>query len=443
MLPVLTIIGRPNVGKSTLFNYLTQTRAALVSDMPGVTRDRQYGEGVYEGKPFIVVDTGGIAEPDDPTMAALTDKQVDQAIEEADVLLFMVDAHDGLTAADQQIAERLRRHHVNKVILLVNKADRQHAGVVVGDFYSLGLGEPVAIAAQTGRGVADLLENTLKDIASNEEPVEQDEMDSSRINIAVVGRPNVGKSTLINRIMGEDRLVVLDRPGTTRDSIYIPFDYRDQHYTLIDTAGIRRRSKVSEAIEKFSIVKAMQAMGAAHVVLLLLDAQAGLTDQDMRLLGLVMEMGKGLVIVFNKWDDMDDYQRDQFKQAIERRLQFAEFARRYFISALHGTGVGKLYHAIDEAFQSANKKISTALLTRTLEKALREHQPPLVSGRRIKIRYAHVGGHHPLVIVLHGKQMKSLPGSYQRYLVNYFRKAFELVGVPIILQLRNDENPYV
>jgi GTPase len=443
MLPVLTIIGRPNVGKSTLFNYLTQTRDALVVDMPGVTRDRQYGEGQHEGKAFIVVDTGGIAEPDDPEMTELTDQQVDQAIEEADVLLFMVDAQDGLTTADEAIAERLRRQHADRVTLLVNKADRAHAGMVVADFYSLGLGEPKAIAANAGRGIADLLQALLAPVEADvkQEGIDQDQPE--RTHIAVIGRPNVGKSTLINRILGEDRLVVLDRPGTTRDSIYIPFERRDKQYTLIDTAGIRRRAKVRETVEKFSIVKAMQAMGAAHVVVLVFNAQEGLTDQDMRLLGLVIEMGKALLIVFNKWDDLDDYRRDQFKQAVERRLQFAEYARRYFISALHGSGVGKLYFAIDEAYASACKTISTALLTRTLERALREHQPPLVSGRRIKIRYAHIGGHHPLVIVLHGKQMKSLPLSYQRYLANYFRKAFELVGVPVILQLRNDDNPYV
>ena len=439
MLPVFTIIGRPNVGKSTLFNYLTGTRDALVADMPGLTRDRQYGDGKIDDRKFIVVDTGGLMEPDDPEMTVLTDKQVYQAIEEADKLLFVVDAKSGFTTLDAEIAKLLRREHFDKVVLLVNKSDRDASEVVCGDFFQLGLGDPIAISAAQGRGIRDTMRTLLSEFPIEEELNEEE----TGIRIAVIGRPNVGKSTLINRIIGEDRLVVMDRPGTTRDSVAVPFSHKDQRYTLIDTAGIRRRSKVSEVVEKFSIIKAMQAMEQAHVVLFVLDATDKITDQDLRLLGHVCEKGKALVIVFNKWDDMDSEEKEQFKVNIDRRLMFVDFARRYFISALHGSGVGKLYHAINEAYDSLSREITTSQLTKHLDKALHEHQPPVINGRRIKVRLAHIGGRNPMVIILHGKQLPALPQSYQRYLVKYFRKAFDLVGIPIILKLRNDDNPYV
>ncbi len=443
MLPVITIIGRPNVGKSTLFNRLTQTRAALVADMPGVTRDRQYGEGEFKQQSFIVVDTGGINEPDESGITQMREHQVDQAIVEADSILFMVDAKTGLVLADQAIADRLRA--LNKpVVLLVNKVDREEATALTGDFYQLGLGKPKPIAAKSGRGVDTVIAELLETFPEEKEalveaPLEPEE---ERVGIAVIGRPNVGKSTLVNCMLGEDRVVVFDQPGTTRDSIFIPFDRRDKHYTLIDTAGIRRRARIQEVIEKFSIIKTMQAIEKARVVIVVINAQDNLSEQDLRLIGLVLNMGKALVIAFNKWDGLSEYQREQFKKSADRRLRFVTFVRRYTISALHGSGVGKLYHAIDEAHASATRNFSTAELTRTLEKAVEEHQPPLVKGRRIKLRYAHCGGHDPLLIVIHGKQVAVLPGSYQRYLASYFRSKFDLIGVPVIVKFKADVNPY-
>lgn len=438
MLPVITIIGRPNVGKSTLFNCLTKTRDALVADFPGVTRDRQYGRGVLGGRPYLVVDTGGIVEAADPAMAKQVEKQVQQAIDEADKILFLVDAQTGLTAADSMIAEQLRPHQ-QKIALVVNKVDRMEAAIATGDFYRLGFGEPHPIAAKNGRGVESFIQELLKPFPIPEEVPESE----TGICIAVMGRPNVGKSTLINRILGEERVVVFDQPGTTRDSIFIPYDRRGQRYTLIDTAGVRRRAKIEDAIEKFSVIKSLQALERSHVVVMVFDAHDGLTDQDMRLLGWILESGRGLVLAFNKWDGMSEYERDRVKQAIDRRLAFVSFARRYMISALHGTGVGELYRAIDEAYASSTQELPTPVLTQVLEQAIFDHQPPLVSGRRIRLRYAHLGGHHPLVIVVHGKQIESLPDSYRRYLAAYFRKSFNLVGIPVRIQFVNDKNPFL
>lgn len=439
MLPVFVIVGRPNVGKSTLYNYLTKSRDALVVDMPGVTRDRQYGEGRVGDRDYIIVDTGGIAEPDDPEMSAMTDVQVEQAIREADRLLFVVDAKDGLTAADQAIAARLRRDHQDKVTLLVNKVDRSEAAVACSEFYELGLGDPVAITATQGRGITDMIQTLLNEFPKIERSVEDK---NAGIKVAVVGRPNVGKSTLINRILGEDRVVVLDRPGTTRDSIEIPFERAGQHYTLIDTAGVRRKAKVTDALEKFSMIKTLQAIEAAHVVVVVFNAQEGVLDQDLRMINIAAESGKALVLAMNKWDNMDEYDREQFKTNFEKKVNFVDYARRYFMSALHGTGVGKLYFAIDEAYESTTREISTAMITKVLEDAQRTHQPPLVKGRRVKLRYAHIGSHNPLVIVIHGKQTAALPGSYKKFLSNFIRERFKLVGVPVIIKLKSDENPY-
>lgn len=437
MLPVITIIGRPNVGKSTLFNCLTQTRDALVADFPGVTRDRQYGRGALGGRPFLVVDTGGIIESAHPEMSKQVDKQARQAITEADRVIFLVDAQVGLTAADSMIAEQMRSHQ-KKVVVVVNKIDRMDADTVIGEFYQLGFGAPRAIAAKNGRGVESFIQDLLAPF-----PIPENVQDAQAgICIAVMGRPNVGKSTLINRILGEDRVIVLDEPGTTRDSIFIPYDRRGQRYTLIDTAGVRRRAKIEDTIEKFSVIKSLQALEKAHVVIMVFDARDGITDQDMRLLGWILESGRGLVMAFNKWDGMSEYERDRVKQTIDRRLEFVNFARRYLISALHGTGVGELYRAIDEAYASSTQDISTPQLTQVLERAVFDHQPPLVGSRRIRLRYAHLGGHHPLVIIVHGKQIESLPDSYRRYLANYFRESFHLVGIPVQVRLINDKNPY-
>ena len=439
MLPVFVIIGRPNVGKSTLFNYLTKTRDALVVDMPGVTRDRQYGEGRVGDRDYIIVDTGGIAEPDDPEMSAMTDEQVEQAIQEADRLLFVVDAKDGLTTADQAIAKRMRRHHQGKVTLLVNKVDRSDAAIACSEFHELGLGEPIAITATQGRGITYMVQHLLNDFPKIEQT---DEDKDAGIKVAVVGRPNVGKSTLINRILGEDRVVVCDRPGTTRDSIEVPFERDGVRYTLIDTAGVRRKAKVTDTLEKFSMIKTLQAIEAAHVVVVVFNAQEGVLDQDLQMISIAAKSGKALVLAMNKWDGMDDYAREQFKDNFEKKVNFVDYARRYYMSALHGTGVGKLYFAVDEAYESTTREISTAMVTKALDDAQRTHQPPLVRGRRVKLRYAHIGSHNPLIIVIHGKQTAALPGSYQKFLSNFLRKRFELVGVPVIIKLKSDDNPY-
>lgn len=438
MLPVIVIIGRPNVGKSTLFNALTRSRDALVADFPGVTRDRQYAEATVDDKLYIVVDTGGVAEFNDPTLAKLTEDQVQQAIQEADVLLFMVDAKAGLTNGDMEIAERLRKH-TQKVVLVVNKVDGKDQTIVSSEFYQLGFSELHSISATHRQGIHTMMTQVLNRFAK----VEAMPIKEEGIRIAIIGRPNVGKSTLVNRLLGKKRVVVIDRPGTTRDSIYIPFERRGENYMLIDTAGMRRRSKVTTSIEKISVIKTMQAMEKSHVVIVMLDAREGVTEQDLRLIGLVIKMGKALIIAINKWDGMNEYDRNQVKQTLDRRLSFVDFARRYFISALHGTGVGKLFYAIHEAYQSAQQALSTANLTKVLEKAVVEHQPPLIKGRRIRLRYAHLGNHDPLTIVVHGKQTDRIPISYRRYLGNYFRGAFNLVGVPLILYFKSDVNPYM
>lgn len=443
MLPVLTIVGRPNVGKSTLYNRLTRTRDAIVGDTPGITRDRHYGEGVFEERPFIVVDTGGIAEPDDPEMAAVTEQQVMLAIKEANAILFVVDAKAGVATGDWAIAKQLRQLALEKPIyLLVNKTERALADVVTSEFYQMGFKKVFAVSANIGRGVDDMLRVVLADFPVEEE-VEAEIEGGERTRIAVLGRPNVGKSTLINRIFGEDRVIVFDRPGTTRDSIEIPYERNGKKYTLIDTAGIRRRGKVQEEIEIFSVIKAMQAMKQAHVVVIVVDARDGLSDQDMRLMGLIMQAGNALVMAFNKWDGMSEDDREAFKRAVDRRLPFATFARRYYISAKHGTGVGQLYDAIDETQTALSQSFATHELTKILMAATEDHQPPLAQGRRVKLRYAHVGSKRPLVFVIHGKQVDKLPGSYKQYLVNYYRDKLGLVGIPLILKFISDDNPYV
>ncbi|MCX7126171.1 MAG: ribosome biogenesis GTPase Der [Gammaproteobacteria bacterium] len=382
MLPVLTIVGRPNVGKSTLFNRITRTRDAIVSDMPGVTRDRQYGEGQCGNHSFIIVDTGGIAEPDDPEMAELTEQQVAQAIKDADVVLFVVDSKVGVATGDWEVAKQLRLHTQKTVVLVVNKADRQdQPELVCAEFYALGLKSMHVISANGGRGVEAMLTSILS--AFPETNIEKEVEDDTRTRIAVLGRPNVGKSTLINRIFGEERVIVLDRPGTTRDTIEIPYERNGKQYTLIDTAGIRRRGKVTEGVEIFSVIKAMQAMKQAHVVVLVMDAQDGLSEQDMRLMGLIMETGNALVLAFNKWDGMSEEDREAFKRSVDRRLPFATFARRYYISAKHGTGVGQLYDAIDETQAALSQDFATHELTKILMAATEGHQPPLVQGRRV------------------------------------------------------------
>lgn len=437
MKPVIALVGRPNVGKSTLFNRLTRTRDALVADLPGLTRDRQYGEGRLGEVGFIVIDTGGITGDENGIDAHMAGQSM-QAVEEASIVLFLVDAQAGLTPVDEALAKHLRT--LKKTVhLVVNKIDSMDHDLAMLDFHSLGMGAPYGIAAVHGRGVTALIQELLDGYEDDQD--DRDDADKG-IKIAAVGRPNVGKSTLINRILGEDRVVVFDLPGTTRDSVYIPYERQGQKYTLIDTAGVRRRGKVHETVEKFSVIKTLQAIEDAHVVILVLDARESIVDQDLHLLGFVLETGRSLVVAINKWDGMSADDKARVKVDIERRMGFVNFAKIHFISALHGTGVGDMYKSIGKAYESAFKKLSTNFLTKVLEDALSDHQPPLVNGRRIKLRYAHMGGLNPPTVVIHGNQTESVPIAYKRYLENTFRKVMALEGTPLRVDFKTGENPY-
>ncbi len=437
MKTVIALVGRPNVGKSTLFNRLTKSRDAIVADFAGLTRDRKYGEGAMRGKSFVVIDTGGISGDEEGIDNVMAEQSL-QAIDESDLVLFLVDARAGLNAADQQIADYLRQKN-KKVWIVANKIDGQNPDLVLASFYEMGMGEVFGIAAAHGRGIQPLMDSVLEDVA---EDVEEEDESERGIKIAVVGRPNVGKSTLVNRMLGEDRVVVFDMPGTTRDSIYIDYERHGKRYTLIDTAGIRRRKNVKLAVEKFSIVKTLQAMSDANVVVLLLDAQEGLVEQDMHLMGQAIESGRALVIALNKWDNLEEDHKAYIKMELERRLRFASFADIHFISALHGTGVGLLYKSIERAYQSATDKLSTSYLTRVLQDLVNSHQPPMVNGRRIKLRYAHAGGQNPPVIVIHGNQTDAVPNHYTRYLEKSFRQALDLHGTPVKIEYRSSDNPF-
>jgi GTPase len=436
MLPVIALVGRPNVGKSTLFNRLTRSRDALVADQPGLTRDRKYGTGKLGSQPYVVVDTGGIS-GDQVGIDVLMEQQVRQAIGEADHILFLLDAREGCTGGDEMIAQELRRTG-KPVTLAVNKSEGLDEDLAGSDFYRLGFGEPELIAAAHGRGVKTMIESVLQQLP----PIEEGVPDDPGIQIAVVGRPNVGKSTLVNRLLGEERVVAFDQPGTTRDSIFIPFERNERRYTLIDTAGVRRRARIKEAIEKFSIIKTLQAIEQANVVLMVLDAQQGVGEQDATLAGHVLESGRALILVVNKWDGLSQDQREWIKTEIERKLPFLGFARHHFISALHGSGVGDLFGMVERVYASAMSDLSTPDLTRLLEAITQEHQPPLVHGRRIKLRYAHQGGRNPPIIVIHGNQTSEVPDSYKRFLISRFRKALNLKGTPIRIEFRSGENPY-
>ncbi|MGM0552678.1 MAG: ribosome biogenesis GTPase Der [Pseudomonadota bacterium] len=457
MIPVIALVGRPNVGKSTLFNQLTRTRDALVADVAGLTRDRQYGIGKVGDFPYLVVDTGGLS-GEGAAMDRAMAEQTRRAVAEADQVLFLVDARDGLTVQDQAIAEQLRASGV-RAHLVVNKIDGLDADAVSAEFYALGLGEVTAIAAAHGRGVKSLMQRVRAALAAErgvppraETGERGDGLDAAAqqaalddwpgIRVAIVGRPNVGKSTLVNRILGDERVVATEIAGTTRDSIFVPFHRDGEDYTLIDTAGVRRRARVHETIEKFSVIKTLKAIEAAHVVIMVVDAQDGLSDQDAHLLGLVIEAGRALVLAVNKWDGMEPEARERIRAELDRRLAFVDYARTRLISALHGTNVGHLLEDVQEAHASAFCKVSTPELTRMLETAVAEHAPPLVRGRRIKLRYAHQGGQNPPVVVIHGNQTEALPGSYRRYLENFFRKHLKLVGTPLRLEFRSGRNPY-
>ena len=443
--PVIALVGRPNVGKSTLFNYLTRTRDALVADYPGLTRDRKYGLGKVGPAGYVVVDTGGLG--DDPEgVEQGMQAQARKAVGEADAVIFLVDARAGVTAGDMELAGELRRLG-KPIYLAVNKVDGLDPAVVSAEFHTLGMGETHPIAAAHGRGVTRLLEAVLADTdtgpahaAEEEQALVGDQYHG--ICVAVIGRPNVGKSTMVNRILGEERVLVYDMPGTTRDSIYVPFEKDGHAYTLVDTAGVRRRARVKEAVEKFSVIKTLQAIEAAHVVIMVVDAREGITEQDAGLVGHALDAGRALVVAVNKWDGLDSGQRDEVKRLLNVKLGFLEFAKVHFVSALHGSGVGLLLDSVREAYDAANRDLATNRLTQILEDAVDSHPPPLVRGRRIKLRYAHQGGRNPPVIVIHGNQVDRVPQDYRRYLMNTFRKVLDLYGTPVRIEFKGGANPY-
>ena len=439
MLPVIAIVGRPNVGKSTLFNTLTQTRDAIVADVPGVTRDRQYGYGRLGPVPFVCIDTGGLVE--NPSgMDALMRIQTEHAIKEADRLIFMADARAGLTPQDQFFARELRRSG-KPVFLAVNKAEGLDAAMAAADFHQLGLGEPHAIAATHGYGCEALMDVVLEGFEPP--PPQDEEPDDGRIRIAVIGRPNVGKSTLINRLIGEERVITSEVAGTTRDSILVPFERDGREFTLIDTAGVRRRAKIDDEIESLSVSKTLQAIAEAHVVVMVVDAQDSIGEQDASVLGLALSRGRALILAVNKWDNIPMEQREEIRRLLTLKIHFVPFAPLHFVSARHGTGVGELVVSMVRAYEAAMRQMKTPQLTRVMEEAMVQHQPPIVRGRRIRLRYAHQGGRNPPRIVVHGSQAAHVPESYKRYLANVFRDRFDLFATPVAVEFRSDVNPFV
>ena len=439
--PVLALVGRPNVGKSTLFNRLTRSREALVANQPGLTRDRKFGEGKLGPCGYIVIDTGGLSEEKDG-VDSLMATQSWLAVEQSDRVLFLVDARNGLLPDDEKIAQRLRQSGKD-VCLVVNKIDGMDINTALSDFYRLGFEQVYAIAAEHGRGVTSMINEVLHDYAQQEQEAETEaDKAYAGIKVAIIGRPNVGKSTLVNRILGEERVITFDMPGTTRDSIYLPFERDGQEYTLIDTAGVRRRGRINEAIEKFSVIKSLQAIEDANVVVMLVDGQEGVTEQDASLLGFVIEAGRALVIAINKWDGLDIDQKDKIRRELDIKLPFITFARLHYISALHGSGVGDLFTSIQRAYKAAMSDIPTPKLTRLLNDLVAANPPPLVRGHRIKLRYAHQGGKNPPVIVIHGNQTAAVPDSYRRYLINAFRQHLRLQGTPLRIEFKTGENPF-
>ena len=436
MKPTLVLVGRPNVGKSTLFNRLTKSRDAIVADIPGLTRDRHYGHGKLGTKPFLVVDTGGFEPLAKDGIVYEMARQTEQAIAEADVILFIVDGRQGITPLDKEIANKLRRVD-RPVFVVVNKAEGMDRGVVTADFHELGLGEPLAVSASHGEGVRGIVE-----LALEPWPEPEEEEPSGTVKVAIVGRPNVGKSTMINALLGEERVIAFDQPGTTRDSIEVDFERQGRRYTLVDTAGLRRKGKVFEAIEKFSVIKTLQSIEDAQVVVLVLDARADISDQDAHIAGFVLESGRALVVAVNKWDGLDPYVRDRVKADLERKLKFLAFARFHYISALHGQGLEALFRSVDGAYAAAMAKLPTPKLTRVLIDAVGKQAPPRHGLFRPKMRYAHQGGQNPPVIVIHGNALDQVGDSYRRYLEHVFREAFKLQGTPLRIQFNVTHNPY-
>jgi GTP-binding protein len=442
MKPVIALIGRPNVGKSTLFNRMTRSRDALVADLPGLTRDRHYGEGRMGERPFLVIDTGGFEPVAKEGIMHEMALQTKQAVAEADIVMFIVDGRQGLTPHDKTITDFLRKSG-RKVMLVVNKSEGMKYTSVTAEFYELGMGDPYVISAAHGDGVLDLVNEAI-DEAATMRPQEEAEFDPADygVKIALIGRPNVGKSTLINTLVGEQRVIAFDMPGTTRDSIEVPFEKGGKHYTLIDTAGIRRRGKVFEAVEKFSVVKTLQSISEANVVVLMLDAQENIAESDAHIAGFILETGRALVVAVNKWDGLTSDQRDQVKNDIDRKLDFLSFAETKFISALKGTGINHLMKAVDTAYAAATAKLSTPRLTRALQEAVEKQEPKRKGSTRPKMRYAHQGGQNPPIIVIHGNALDGITEPYKRYLEKHFRDTFDLIGTPLRIELRSGKNPF-
>jgi len=441
VLPVLALVGRPNVGKSTLFNRMTRSRDALVADLPGLTRDRHYGQGRLGEKPFLVIDTGGFEPIAKEGIVFEMAKQTRQAVAEADLVIFLVDGRQGIAPQDKHIADELRKRG-QKIIVAVNKVEGMNAAAVTADFFELGLGTPVAVSAAHGDGVTDLVELALETIGAPEEEEEETDPALRRVRIAIVGRPNVGKSTLVNTLLGEERVIAFDMPGTTRDSIHVDFERGEKRYTLIDTAGLRRRGKIFEAVEKFSVVKTLQSIADANVVVLLVDAREDISDQDAHIGGFILESGRAVVLGINKWDDLDEYRRERIKRDIERKLGFLAFARLHFISALKAEGITALMRSVDAAYAAAFAKLATPKLTRALIAAVERQAPPRRGVSRPKMRYAHQGGMNPPIVVIHGNGLDRVPDTYRRYLESYFRETFSLQGTPLKIEFRSTRNPF-
>jgi len=437
MLPVVALVGRPNVGKSTLFNVLTGTRDAIVADVPGLTRDRQYGFGRVGPLPFVVIDTGGLIENPKGIEAQMR-AQTERAVAEADRLVLLVDGRSGLTSQDEFVAREIRKCG-KPTTVAVNKSEGLDLELVAADFHALGLGEPLGISASHGQGCEELMAQALAGLeAQSTAPA----MDPDAVRIAIIGRPNVGKSTLVNRLIGDERVIASEEPGTTRDSILVPFERDGRRFQLIDTAGMRRRARVADEVERASVAKTLQAIDEAHVVILVVDAHDTVSEQDASVLGVALQRGRALIIAINKWDGIPAEQREEIHRQLALKLDFVPFAPLHFISARHGTGVGELVHSTVRAYEAAMREMPTRELTRSLEHALTVHQPPLVRGRRIKLRYAHQGGRNPPRIVIHGNQTASVPDAYTRYLANVFRKTFDLFATPVVIEYRTDANPY-
>ncbi len=441
MIPTIVLVGRPNVGKSTLFNRLTKSRDALVADFPGLTRDRHYGRGLGASQPYLVVDTGGFEPNTDNGILKEMAKQTLQAIDEADAVIFLVDGRQGATPQDMEIANRLRKCKC-PVLLAVNKTEGMQKAVVSADFHELGLGYPLSISSAHGEGVRDIIELALENFKVEEDEPVTDYTGDKIPKVAIVGRPNVGKSTLVNALLGEERVIAFDEPGTTRDSIHIDLEKNGKHYTLIDTAGVRKRGRIFEAIEKFSVIKTIQAIEEANVVILVVDAQEGITEQDAHVAAYILDAGRALVVAINKWDGLKEDERDWIKREIDRKLQFLDFAEFHYISALRKKGLPELFKSVDTAYKAAFAKLATPQLTRVLLDALQQHQPPISKGIRPKLRYAHQGGSNPPVVVIHGSHVDGVRDAYTRFLEKTFRRTFQLSGTPLRVQYKQGHNPF-